>query len=184
MFSTQIARAVSIEREATLPRLPLDQALAGLAGRFSRQARPTPRVASLPQFAGYHAGQLADLERHAELVVVPAGTVIETAGARSSQAVFITRGQVVVTNGDGVAAGRRGAGHHLASAVLTGGPAGLTVTAVTDIEAVVVHASAIRAAARDLPGLTEVLTAEPSPASLELASARLPAPAALASLAA
>jgi hypothetical protein len=68
--------------------------------------------------------------------------------------------------------------------VLTGGPAGLAVTAVTDIEAVVVHASAIRAAARDLPGLTEVLTAEPSPASLELASARLPAPAALASLAA
>jgi hypothetical protein len=183
MFSTQIARAATIEREASLPGLPLHQALTGLVGRFGRRARPTWRVASLPQFAGYRAEELDDLERQAELVVVPAGTVIETAGSRSSQAVFVTRGQVAVTNGDGVTIGRHGAGHHVVEAVLTGRPAALTVTAVTEIEAVVVHASAIRAAVRDLPGLTTALAVEPRPAGVELAPAAEVAPAALATLA-
>jgi len=96
---------------------------------------------------------LRPLLASADLVTLPAGTLIERAGSTARQFVGIVEGYVRCVDGDGDAV-VLGPGDHIgATELVEDRPHVRTTTTCTTATLVVVFGPAFRAAARSLPGL-------------------------------
>lgn len=117
----------------------------------------TEHLAQVPLLSGCSERDLERLARAADTVRLPAGTVLTRQGDIGREAFVILSGSASVER-DGTSIARLGSGDVVGElALLDGGPRSATVTAVTDLEALVLTRPAFNAVLEEIPTLAHRL---------------------------
>lgn len=126
-----------------------------MSGRHDRQKL----LSHVALFSACTGKELDRLARHAEIVDIPSGDVLMTEGEAGHEFYVIIDGTVEVTVG-GTTVAVVGAGGYVGEqALLDPGPRTATVTAVSDVQAVLLSSREFYAAVDDVPGLSRKLLA-------------------------
>ena len=124
-----------------------------MAGKHDRQRL----LSQVALFSACTDKELARLARHAEIVDFQAGDVLMTEGETGHEFFVIIDGEVAVTSG-GETVAKLGPGTYVGEqALLDPGPRTATVTALNDIQAVLLSSREFYAAIDDVPGLARKL---------------------------
>ena len=126
-----------------------------MSGKHDRQKL----LANVALFSACTDKELTRLARHAEIVDFRAGDALMTEGQAGHEFYAIIDGEVAVTAG-GETVAKLGPGSYVGEqALLDPGPRTATVTAVTDVQAVLLSSREFYAAIDDVPGLSRKLLA-------------------------
>jgi CRP/FNR family transcriptional regulator, cyclic AMP receptor protein len=124
-----------------------------MAGKHDRQQL----LSQVALFSACTRKELDRLARHAEIVDFQAGDVLMTEGEPGHEFFVIIDGEVGVTSG-GETVAKLGPGTYVGEqALLDPGPRTATVTALRDIQAVLLSSREFYAAIDDVPGLARKL---------------------------
>ena len=126
-----------------------------MAGKHDRQRL----LSQVTLFSACTNKELDRLARHAEIVDFQAGDVLMTEGETGHEFFVIIDGEVGVTSG-GETVAKLGPGAYVGEqALLDPGPRTATVTALNDIQTVLLSSREFYAAIDDVPGLARKLLA-------------------------
>jgi CRP-like cAMP-binding protein len=126
-----------------------------MSGKHDRQRL----LAQVALFSACSDKELDRLARHAEIVDFRAGDVLMTEGETGHEFYVIIDGEVGVTSGGDTVA-KLGAGAYVGEqALLDPGPRTATVSALRDVQAVLLSSREFYAAVDDVPGLSRKLLA-------------------------
>jgi CRP-like cAMP-binding protein len=126
-----------------------------MSGKHDRQRL----LSQVALFSACTDKELDRLARHAEIVDFKAGEVLMTEGQPGHEFYVIIEGEVAVTAGGETLAKLGGGAYVGEQALLDPGPRTATVTAVTDVAAVLLSSREFYAAIDDVPGLSRKLLA-------------------------
>jgi CRP-like cAMP-binding protein len=126
-----------------------------MSGKHDRQRL----LAQVALFSACTAKELDRLARHAEIVDFRAGEVLMTEGEAGHEFYVLIDGEVGVTRG-GETLTKLGPGTYVGEqALLDPGPRTATITALRDVQAVLLSSREFYAAVDDVPGLSRKLLA-------------------------
>lgn len=114
------------------------------------------RIAGLDLFAGCRSHELGRLARMADEVVVPAGTVLATAGAPVREFVVVLDGAAGADGGGVFSSGA----HYGEIGLVSGEPHRETIHALTDVRLLVFEARAFRGVLERFPSVSRKLMRE------------------------
>jgi CRP-like cAMP-binding protein len=107
------------------------------------------QIREVELFAGCRPEQLRWIDRHSDVVELPAGSILAGEGERAGQFAVVASGEI-----DG------GVSHFGAASLITGRPQGATVVALTPVRLLVFEARAFRGLLENAPPVARKLLRE------------------------
>lgn len=107
----------------------------------------------VPLFSGCSKGQLAEIARVADEIDIPAGKALIREGERGRQFFVVVDGDIAVTRKGRKVAIRGGAEFFGEMALLSDAPTNSTVTATSDVQALVITDRSFKKLLADSPGI-------------------------------
>lgn len=115
---------------------------------------------AVPLFASCTKKQLEEIGRVADEIRLPAGKILAQQGHIGFDLMILVAGTAEVTR-DGIVVGEVGSGHFIGEmAVLSERPRNATLTAITDVDVLVLTRSGLDQLLDDIPGLAKKLLYE------------------------
>ena len=118
--------------------------------RLSRQTK-VDLLKRIPLFAGCSRAELEAVSRVADELTFPAGRVLMRQGSPGRELIVLVQGEVTVEQDGATIAVRRDGDYVGELALVTGRPRTATVTAATDLQALVLDRMSFERLLRDVP---------------------------------
>jgi CRP/FNR family transcriptional regulator, cyclic AMP receptor protein len=118
--------------------------------RLSRQTK-LDLLKRIPLFAGCSRAELEAVSRVADEITIPAGRVLMRQGSPGRELIVLVQGEVTVERDGATIAVRRDGDYVGELPLVTGRPRTATVTAATDLQALVLDRTSFDRLLRDVP---------------------------------